>query len=57
MSCFVCLQIAKNRSQLAGTPRDGILTELLRRRLKDDGVTFEGEDDLKEVMATLYLGT
>lgn len=49
--------MTKNCSQLAGTPKDGILTELLRRRLKDDGTTFEGEDDLKEAMATIYLGT
>jgi hypothetical protein len=56
-SRFICFQKAKHCSQLAGTPKDCILTELLRRRLKDDGATIEGEDDLKEAMATVYLGT
>jgi hypothetical protein len=34
-----------------------MLTRLLRCRLKDDGVTFDDEDDLKDTMATMYLGT
>jgi hypothetical protein len=33
-----------------------MLTRLLRSRLKDDGATVEGEDDLKDTMATMYLG-
>ena len=34
-----------------------MLTKLLTRHLKEDGTTFEGEDDLKEAMAAIYLGT
>lgn len=34
-----------------------MLTRLLKCRLKDDGVTFDDEDDLKDTMATMYLGT
>ncbi|KAF8330474.1 cytochrome P450 [Amanita rubescens] len=47
---------AENCLKLAGTSNDCILTRLLRHHLKDDGITFEGEDDLKETIANIYLG-
>lgn len=56
MPRFTYYQIAEKCSQLAGTSNDCILTRLLRHHLKDDGITFEGEDDLKETIANIYLG-
>lgn len=56
ISTLPMLAPAKKFSKLAGTSKDCMLTRLLRCRLKDDGVTFDDEDDLKDTMATMYLG-
>lgn len=53
----VGLQTAKLCSQLAGSSKDCVLTTLLKQRINDDGATFKDEDDLKDTMSNVYLGT
>ncbi|KAF8342432.1 cytochrome P450 [Amanita rubescens] len=42
---------------LAGTAKDCVLTRLMSHRLKDDGVTFEDEESLRDTMAQAYLAS